>query len=487
MATMMHWKIRLMAAQAALAPLIALAQMAPVADSYPGATMLPPGSVATIAQPPGINSRIGPGATPRGIAYAVAGQLLQGMKFRATQSAPATGNPACSRGWVQVFALETGQPVVGNDRAVWICRGDGAMTYATVSSSASSPASLPITGQQDTIAPTTPVAIVVSPSGASTVNLNWNPATDSGGSGLAGYKIERCAGPSCGDFREIASPAMPPYADNGLNPGTTYLYRIRAYDNAGNLGGYTGVALATTQPPAAALPDLVITELKAPASGVIGGNVNVSAIATNKGATATGPYRLAFYFSNDQSATTFSGTYCEMAPLAAGGTWPCNGTVALPSTLAAGNYWLVAFADDLGHVAEKDKSNNTGAVRIALTAAAEPAPAPPPAPVVANPSALTASLGGPAAMRLGWTAPATGGSALSGYKIERCAGSGCADFVQIATSTSASHTDSGLVAGTNYTYRVRAYDSAGNSSNYSNTASASTTPVAVYGDRSNSQ
>ena len=483
MATMMYWMKRLMVAQvalAALAPLIALAQMASVADPYPGATMLPPGSIAAIAQPPGINSRIGPGATPGGVAFPVAGQLMQGMKFRATQSAPATGNPACSRGWVQVFALEMGQPVVGNDRDVWICRGDGAMTYATVSS----PASLPITGQQDTIAPTTPVAIVVSPSGPNTVNLNWNPATDSAGSGLAGYKIERCAGQNCRDFREIASPAMPPYADNGLSPGTTYLYRIRAYDKAGNLGGYTGVALATTQPPAAALPDLVITELKAPASGVIGGNVNVSAIATNKGATATGPYRLAFYFSNDQSATTFSGTYCEMAPLAAGGTWPCSGTVALPSTLAAGNYWLVAFADDLGHVAEKDKSNNTGAMRIALTAAAaEPVPAP----GVADPSALTASLGGSAAIRLGWTAPATGGSAVSGYKIERCGGSGCGNFVQIATSTLTSHTDSGLAAGTSYTYRVRAYDSAGNSSNYSNAASASTTPAAVYGDRINSQ
>lgn len=101
---------------------------------------------------------------------------------------------------------------------------------------------------------------------------------------------------------------------------TTYLYRIRAYDSAGNHSDYTNVSFATTQPPIAALPDLAIAELKVPATGVIGGQINVSAVAVNKGASATGAYRLAFYFSNDQSATTFSGTYCEMAPLAPGAT-----------------------------------------------------------------------------------------------------------------------------------------------------------------------
>ena len=275
----------------ALSSATAVAQTAsPVVDPYPGATMLPASSIATIVQPPAINSRIGPGATPRGVAFPVAGQLLQGAKYRATQSAPPTSSPACSRGWVQVFALEAGDYVVGANRDVWICKGDGSTTYAMVAADSTSPtSSLPSplspsspsspAQQRDTTPPTTPVAIVVGANGPNAINLNWNPATDSGGSGLAGYKIERCTGQNCRDFREIAAPARPPYADSALNPGTTYAYRIRAYDNAGNHGEYTSIALGATQPAAAMLPDLQITELKAPATGVIGSQINVSAIA----------------------------------------------------------------------------------------------------------------------------------------------------------------------------------------------------------------
>lgn len=481
------------------------AAQAPPVDPYPGATMLPPGSIATIAQPPAINSRIGPGSTPRGVAFPAAGQLMQGTKYRATQSAAATTSPACSRGWVQVFALEPGQNVVPNNRDVWICRGDGALTYATVSTPDASaaqvpaPAPSPAPGRApaggssaDTNAPSTPVAIVVGVAGANSANLNWNPATDTGSSGLAGYRIERCTGQNCRDFREIATAARPPYADGGLTSGTTYSYRIRAFDNAGNRGEYTSVALVTMPPPAGALPDLAISELKAPGSGVAGTQINVSAVAVNKGATATGAYRLAFYFSNDQSATTFSGTYCEMAPLAPGASWPCSGTVAAPASLPAGTYWLVAFADDLGHVAEKDENNNTGAVRIVLSAAVTPQAGTVPSPpssisTLPAPAGLAVAATGNGAIRMSWNI-AGGNAQPAGYKIERCAGSRCANFSQVGTSTGNSHTDAGLSPGTSYSYRIRGFDNAGNSTNYSNVASAVTSPAAPgLFDRSNSQ
>ena len=468
---------------------------APVVDPYPGATMLPAGSVATIVQPPGINSRIGPGATPQGVVFPTAGQLMQGTRHRATQSAPATSTPPCSRGWVQVFSLDDGRDIVAGNRNVWMCRGDGSLTYATVSTpdvgnsaavlpspSMASPApravAVTAASQSRPLPPNPPVAIVVSPSGGDAIQLNWNPSTDRNGVPVTGYRIERCTGPSCRDFREIANRPRPPFADTGLTPSTTYLYRIRAYDGAGNHSDYTNVSMTTTLPPLAALPDLAIAELKVPATGIIGGQISVSAVAVNRGATATGAYRLAFYFSNDQSATTFSGTYCEMAPLAPGATWPCSGTVAAPSTLTPGTYWLVAFADDLGHVAEKDKNNNTGAMRIVLTAAptsTTPAPAtaapPPIPPTIASPGGLTAALTGGGSVQLRWSSPPAGSAALAGYKIERCSGSGCGNFSQVATSISTSHADVALTPGTSYSYRVRAFDSAGNSSNYSNAAS----------------
>lgn len=486
----------------------------PVVDSYPGATMLPAGSVATIVQPPGINSRIGPGATPQGVVFPPAGQLMQGTRHRATQSAPATSTPPCSRGWVQVFSLDDGRDIVAGNRNVWMCRGDGPLTYATVSTpdagnsaavlpspSTASPApraaAATAASQSRAPAPNPPVAIVVSPSGGDAIQLNWNASTDRNGAPVGGYRIERCTGPSCRDFREIANRLRPPFADTGLAPSTTYLYRIRAYDSAGNHSDYTNVSIATTLPPLAALPDLAIAELKVPPTGIIGGQISVSAVAVNKGATATGAYRLAFYFSNDQSATTFSGTYCEMAPLAPGATWPCSGTVAAPSTLTPGTYWLVAFADDLGHVAEKDKNNNTGAVRIALTAALTAAPAantsaaataapPPIPPTIASPGGLSAALTGGGSIQLRWNSPPAGSPAPVGYKIERCSGSGCGNFSQVATSISTSHADAAITPGTSYSYRVRAFDSAGNSSNYSNAATA-VIASAIFQDPGNRQ
>lgn len=62
-----------------------------------------------------------------------------------------------------------------------------------------------------------------------------------------------------------------------------------------------------------------------------------------------------------------------------------------------------------------------------------------------------------------------------GFKIERCTGAGCSSFAQIATvgANVTSYANTGLTAATSYSYRVRAYNAAGDS-DYSNTASAVT-------------
>jgi len=63
----------------------------------------------------------------------------------------------------------------------------------------------------------------------------------------------------------------------------------------------------------------------------------------------------------------------------------------------------------------------------------------------------------------------------SGFKIERCAGSKCSNFSQIATvgANVKTYADSGLKRNTTYRYRVRAYNASGDSS-YSNIASGKT-------------
>src|SRR5262249_3400732 len=60
-------------------------------------------------------------------------------------------------------------------------------------------------------------------------------------------------------------------------------------------------------------------------------------------------------------------------------------------------------------------------------------------------------------VNLSWTA-ATDDVGVTGYLIERCQGAGCSNFAQIAAppGSGVNFSDTGLTAGTSYSYRVRA-------------------------------
>jgi len=96
----------------------------------------------------------------------------------------------------------------------------------------------------------------------------------------------------------------------------------------------------------------------------------------------------------------------------------------------------------------------------------------PPTPPAA-PTGLTAQAVSTSQIDLAWTDNADD---ETGFKIERCTGTGCSNFAQIATvgADVTGYSNTGLAASTSYSYRVRAYNTAGDSG-YSNTASATTT------------
>lgn len=102
----------------------------------------------------------------------------------------------------------------------------------------------------DTTPPTTPTNLSGSATGANSIALTWTASTDSGGSGLAGYRIERCQGIGCSSFVQVGTPVANSFSDSGLVQGTTYSYRVRAIDGAGNLSGYSNIAsIALAAPP----------------------------------------------------------------------------------------------------------------------------------------------------------------------------------------------------------------------------------------------
>jgi hypothetical protein len=90
----------------------------------------------------------------------------------------------------------------------------------------------------------------------------------------------------------------------------------------------------------------------------------------------------------------------------------------------------------------------------------------------AAPSNLAASTSGRTQVILSW---ADNSSNESGFRIERCAGSGCSNFAEIGTvgANVTSATNKGLSKNTWYSYRIRAYNASGNSG-YSNTVSIKT-------------
>jgi len=99
----------------------------------------------------------------------------------------------------------------------------------------------------DTTAPTTPGSAAATAASTSQINLTWTASTDAGGSGLAGYKIERCQGAGCSNFAQVATSTTTSFASTGLTAATSYSFRVRAYDGSGNNSSYSNTSTTTTQ------------------------------------------------------------------------------------------------------------------------------------------------------------------------------------------------------------------------------------------------
>jgi hypothetical protein len=91
--------------------------------------------------------------------------------------------------------------------------------------------------------PAAPGALKATPLSKNQMRLSWsdNSANESG------FKVERCKGSTCTNFSQIASvaPNISTYTNSGLARGTTYSYRVRAYNASGN-SAYSDTARATT-------------------------------------------------------------------------------------------------------------------------------------------------------------------------------------------------------------------------------------------------
>jgi hypothetical protein len=95
----------------------------------------------------------------------------------------------------------------------------------------------------DTQPPSAPTNLVATTVTVSRINLNWQASTDN--VGVAVYLVER-EDPGATNFEQIGTANAVAYSDTGLSANSSYSYRVRAMDAAGNLSGYSGVATAAT-------------------------------------------------------------------------------------------------------------------------------------------------------------------------------------------------------------------------------------------------
>jgi len=311
----------------------------------------------------------------------------------------------------------------------WTCKAYDASGKSTTSTVVSLTVSILV----DTTAPSVPTGLTASAASCSQIYLSWTASTDTGGSGLAGYKVYR-------NGVQIATTNVASYNSTGLAASTSYFYRVAAYDNSGNTSGQSTADVAATPSCEDTTAPSIPTGLTASATSCSQIYLSWTA-STDTGGSGLAGYKV--YRNGVQIATTNVASY--------------NSTGLAAST---SYFFSVAAYDNSGNTSGQSTSRSSTTPICADTTAPS------------IPTGLTASAAGCSQINLSWTASSdTGGSGLAGYKVFR-------NGVQIASTNVTSYSSTGLAASTSYFFSVAAYDNAGNASGPSTSVSA-TTPVCL--------
>src|SRR5262252_279485 len=93
----------------------------------------------------------------------------------------------------------------------------------------------PVNNGPDITLLTQPGMLAVIAVSGTEVDLSWGAFVDN--VGVTGYQVDRCTGAGCANFAQIATTAGTgtTYKDTSMVAATSYSYRVRATDAAGNL------------------------------------------------------------------------------------------------------------------------------------------------------------------------------------------------------------------------------------------------------------
>ncbi|MCE2718862.1 MAG: CARDB domain-containing protein [Dolichospermum sp.] len=160
------------------------------------------------------------------------------------------------------------------------------------------------------------------------------------------------------------------YLSSSLSVGTYYLFTkadgwgyVSESDETNNVSYQ---AITVVAPPK---PDLIINSISAP-SATAGTSLNFTYNIKNQGAGNAGANYTGFYLSTDTTLDS-SDTYLgldDVIALTSGSSSTESASVNLGKTLAAGNYYLFAKADDGNTITESDETNNVSYQAITIQA-----------------------------------------------------------------------------------------------------------------------
>lgn len=272
-----------------------------------------------------------------------------------------------------------------------------------------------LAGSQAAFDPGKPKNLEAEADGPYAVKLDWRRV-----SGSEGYYVYR-------NGNRVAIADRSNYRDEGLQPATTYVYRVSAFDDDGDEGDKSDAVQVTTDPlPGPSAPE----DLTATAAGPSRIELTWSPAESDVGIAF---YRI--FRDGEELSTTSDVSYADQG--------------LEPET---------KYEYRVSAVDTQDRESELSD-RVSATTEAEPPPPPP-----ANLSAVAASA---TQINLNWDPPAASARPIQGYNVYR-------EGEPIGFVVSTAFTDTGLSPETEYGYTVSSVDDRGAEGEESDEVSATT-------------
>ena len=287
-------------------------------------------------------------------------------------------------------------------------------------------------------APPTPVNLSADVISGPAIELTW--VTYQGT--VDHFEVERRV--ANGSFIVLAASVTAlPYTDSTVEDGKLYTYRVRSVATGGETSPYSNAVQTTTDGSA---------DTAAP---TIPQNLTYQVISSTQ-------VDVSWSASTDLVGVT--GYFVERCASATCADFTAIGATTSGSATTFNDTGIAADTSYQYRVRARDAAGNLSGYTASLTVDLI---------VPTAPTTLTISNTMSAELTLTWTA-SSDDAGVTGYDLERCEGTDCTNFAQIAAPTGLTYSDTGLTKATHYRYQVRAVDAAGNLSAYSNLASSTT-------------